>query len=108
MGYFVKFEDKGGKPRFRLKAGNHQVILASEGYNSTATRDNGIASVQKNSQIDSRYEKRTSSKGDPYFVLKAANGEVIGKSEMYSSSSACNKGIRSVKTNGSSTIIKEG
>ena len=99
--------DKAGKPRFNLKAGNHQVILASEGYESSSGRDNGIKSVQTNSQIDARFEKRSSKKGDPYFVLKASNGEIIGRSEMYSSGSACNKGIRSVKKNGSSTVIKE-
>ena len=106
MGYFVKFTDKGGKARFRLKAGNHQIILASEGYNSTSSRDNGIASVQKNSGDEKRYEVLQSKKGEPYFVLKATNGEVIGKSEMYSSMSACKKGMRSVMKNGTSTIIK--
>jgi len=106
VGYSTTFSDKGGKPRFNLKAGNHQVILASEGYESTSARNNGIKSVQKNSQSADRFEKRTSKKGDPYFVLKAKNGEIIGRSEMYSSMSACNKGIKSVMTNGSSTVVK--
>lgn len=35
----------------------------------------------------------------PYFVLKAGNGEVIGKSENYSSKTACKNGIESVKKN---------
>ncbi len=107
MGYFTTFNDKGGKPRFNLKAGNHQIILASEGYESTKARNNGIKSVQKNSQVEARFEKKVSKKGDPYFVLKAANGEAIGKSEMYSSTSARAKGIASVMKNGSSTVIKE-
>jgi len=34
-----------------------------------------------------------------YFVLKAANGEPIGKSEDYSSEAACKNGIESVKKN---------
>ena len=33
-------------------------------------------------------------------VLKAANGEIIGTNEMYSSSAAMEDGIKSVKTNG--------
>jgi uncharacterized protein YegP (UPF0339 family) len=37
------------------------------------------------------------SKTGPYFVLKAANGEIIGKSETYSSEPACKNGIMSVK-----------
>ena len=107
MGYYTKYTDKGGKYRFNLKAGNHEVILTSQGYKSTSGRDNGIASVQKNSQIDERYEDKTSTKGDPYFVLKAGNGEVIGNSEMYGSTQARDKGKASVKKNGSSTEIKE-
>ncbi len=40
--------DKAGHPRFNLKAGNHEIIGSSEGYNSEAARDNGIASVKAN------------------------------------------------------------
>ena len=40
--------DKAGHPRFNLKAGNHEIIGTSEGYNSEAARDNGIESVKKN------------------------------------------------------------
>jgi uncharacterized protein YegP (UPF0339 family) len=36
---------------------------------------------------------------EPYFVLKAANGQIIGSSEMYSSASAIENGIASVKAN---------
>lgn len=107
MGYFTTYTDKGGKFRFNLKAGNGQIILTSQGYKTASGRDNGIASVQKNSQVDGRFEDRESSKGEPYFVLKAGNGEVIGNSEMYSSNSAKNNGIASVKKNGSSTDIRE-
>ncbi|MGD9801595.1 MAG: YegP family protein, partial [Parvularculaceae bacterium] len=34
--------------------------------------------------------------GKPYFVLKAANHQVIGTSEQYSSDDACDNGIKSV------------
>jgi uncharacterized protein YegP (UPF0339 family) len=107
MGYFVTFKDKGGKSRFNLKAGNHQTILSSEGYASEKGCAGGIASVQKNCSNAKCFEVREAKNGSPYFVLKAGNGEVIGKSEMYKSKSACNKGIASVKKNGSSTIVKE-
>lgn len=45
---FEIYADKAGEFRFRLKAGNGEVILASEGYKSAAGCKNGIASVQKN------------------------------------------------------------
>ena len=44
---------------------------------------------------------------EPYFVLKAANGEVIGTSEMYSSTSAMRKGIASVKKNSQFTPVDD-
>lgn len=90
---------KNGKFHFNLKAGNGQIILSSEMYDSKSSAENGIASVQKNAGDDARYERKMSGKGEPYFTLKASNGQVIGKSEMYSSASAMENGITSVKTN---------
>lgn len=84
---------------FNLKAGNGEVILTSERYKAKSGAENGIASVRKNAPDDHRYDRRRSTAGEPYFVLKAANGEIIGKSEMYSGEAAMEKGIRSVKEN---------
>ena len=47
-GRFEKLESKNGKFYFNLKATNGQIIGSSEMYESVASRDNGIASVQKN------------------------------------------------------------
>ena len=47
-GKFDKLESKSGKPYFNLKATNGQIIGSSEMYESTAARDNGIASVKTN------------------------------------------------------------
>ena len=41
-----------------------------------------------------------STSSQPYFVLKARNHEVIGRSETHSSDGAMQKGIDSVKRNG--------
>ena len=49
---------------------------------------------------DARYERKESSNGKPYFSLKASNGQVIGKSEMYESAASMENGIESVKKNG--------
>lgn len=96
-----------GKYMFNLKAGNSQIILVSELYESKSAAENGIASVQKNAADDTKYERKESKNGDPFFVLKAGNGQVIGKSEMYSSESAMENGIESVKTNGPTTDIAD-
>jgi uncharacterized protein YegP (UPF0339 family) len=97
-----KFELKAGangKFHFNLKAGNGQIILSSESYDSKAAAENGIESVKKNAANDGSYERKVSSKGEPYFALKAGNGQQIGRSEMYSSETAMENGIESVKSN---------
>ena len=53
------------------------------------------------------YDRRTSKKGEPYFVLKAGNGQIIGNSEMYSSTAAMENGIQSVKTNGPTAPVED-
>ena len=51
-GKFEVYKDKAGEFRFRLKAGNGQIILASEGYKQRASAMNGIKSVMKNAASD--------------------------------------------------------
>ena len=99
MGKFEIKKDKAGKFRFSLKAGNGQVILTSQGYASKSGCENGIESVRKNSKKDSMFDRCTAKNGAPYFCLKSTNGQVIGNSEMYSSNSAMENGIASVKKN---------
>lgn len=103
--YELKDNDKG-QTSFVLKAGNGEVILRSEQYESRAAAENGIASVQKNSPLEERYERKQAADGRPYFNLKAANHQVIGNSQMYSSEAARDNGIASVKANGPTTVIK--
>ena len=98
-GKFELFTDNAGEYRFRLKAGNGEIILASEGYKQKASAENGINSVKKNAMDDDHYERKDTSAGKPMFNLKASNGQVIGTSEQYSSASARDKGIESVKKN---------
>ncbi|MCX2682187.1 YegP family protein [Galbibacter sp. EGI 63066] len=107
MQKFEIYTDKGGEFRFRLKATNGQNILASEGYKAKTGCTNGIESVKQNSQDDSKYERLESKNGSPYFNLKASNGQVIGTSEMYSSKSAMETGIASVKKNAPGAIIDD-
>lgn len=88
---------RDGQFYFNLKARNGQVILTSEMYTTKANAHHGITSVMTNALLDQRFERNTSQRGEPYFVLKAANGEPIGVSEMYSSPAAMENGIESVK-----------
>jgi uncharacterized protein YegP (UPF0339 family) len=96
-----------GKFFFNLKASNGQIILSSEMYESKSAAQNGIESVKKNAPDDARYDRRTASNGDPYFVLRAGNGEPIGRSETYKSTAAMENGIESVKKNGPDAALAE-
>ena len=99
MGKFEIKSTSSGQVMFNLKAGNGQVILTSESYTTKAACENGIESVRTNSQNDDRFDRNTAKNGSPYFNLKASNGQIIGKSEMYSSTDAMENGIASVKKN---------
>ncbi|MBA5202503.1 YegP family protein [Pectobacterium aroidearum] len=103
---FEIFSGKNSQFYFRLKAGNGEPILASEGYTSKANVKNGIESVKENAPQDARYERLTAKDGSPYFTLKAANHQIIGRSETYSSVQARENGIESVKKNapGATTV----
>ena len=94
-GKFELKKSKNDKFYFSLLAGNGQTILSSEMYEAKASAVNGIESVKKNAGDAARYDKRTAKDGSPYFVLKAANGQVIGQSQMYSSEAARDGGVAS-------------
>ncbi len=47
-GKFEVYKDGRGEFRFRLKAGNGQVIATGEGYTTKAACMNGIESIKKN------------------------------------------------------------
>jgi uncharacterized protein YegP (UPF0339 family) len=95
-GKFEIVTGKSGKVHFNLKASNGQVILTSEKYESLAAAKKGITSVKKNAGNDKRFERKTAKDGSCYFVLKAANGETIGRSEMYKTAKSMENGIASV------------
>jgi hypothetical protein len=98
---------KNGEFYFNLLAANSQGILKSEMYKSKSAAMNGIASVQKNCVDDSCYECKTSTNGKAYFVLKSKNHQVIGQSELYESEAGCSNGMKSVKTHGVSSDIRD-
>lgn len=107
MGKFAITKRRNGEFQFNLKANNHQVILTSEGYSTKAACQNGIESVRVNSKDDSKFDRKTAKNGKHYFNLKAGNGQIIGTSEMYESSSGRDNGIASVKTNAPKAEIED-
>lgn len=106
-GKFELYTDKAGETRFRLKASNGQIILASEGYSSKSGAKNGIESVRKNAADESRFEKAETKTGKWRFNLRAGNGQVIGTSESYESASARDNGIASVMKNAPDAKVED-
>ncbi len=106
-GKFEVYKDQAGEFRFRLKAGNGQVILSSEGYKSHASCLKGVESVKTHAPDDNRYERKATNSGKPMFNLKASNGQVIGTSQSYESEAARDKGITSVKSHAPDAAVVE-
>lgn len=106
-GKFELYKDAAGEFRFRLKAGNGQNILASEGYTTKTSCENGIDSVKVNAPDDSKYERKETATGKHMFNLKAGNHQVIGTSQSYESVASRDNGIESVKTNAPTAKIDD-
>jgi uncharacterized protein YegP (UPF0339 family) len=106
-GWFVLDKSSNGQFWFVLKAGNGETILTSEFYSTKAAAENGIASVQVNSPLDERYERKVAANGKLFFNLKAANHQIIGTSQMYATTQSREVGIASVKSNGSTRTVKD-
>ena len=106
-GKFELKKSKNDKYFFNLHAGNGQIILTSEMYDSRASALNGIESVKKNAADDGRYGRLTGKDGSPYFTLKAGNGQVIGQSQMYSGEKARDGGIESCQANGPGAVTDD-
>lgn len=104
---FEIYADKAGEHRFRLKAGNGEIILSGEGYSSKSACNNGIESVKINAPHENRYEKKTSAGGKFSFTLKAANHQVIGTSQSYQSASGRDNGIASVMKNAPDAKVED-
>ena len=104
---FELYSDKAGEFRFRLKAGNGEIILSSEGYKKRASAVNGIESVKKNAANEARFEKKEGKGGKFSFNLKAANGQVIGTSQSYKSESGWDNGVASIMKNAPDASVSD-
>lgn len=96
---FIMTKAKNGEYMFNLWAVNGRIILTgSETYTQKQNCNKGIESVKNHADNDKYYERKTAKNGvQYYFTLKARNGQVIGKSEMYESAAARDNGIEAVK-----------
>lgn len=105
-GWYEIKRASNGQFNFCLKAGNGEILLSSELYISKSGAENGIESVRCNCSIDSRYDRRQASNGKLFFNLRAANYQIIGTSQMYSSDESRNRGIKLVMQIGKTETVK--
>lgn len=101
---FQIYKSSSKKFYFRLRAGNGQIILQSQGYSSKPSCQNGIKSVGKNGKSVKNFILNQAKNGKYYFNLVSGNKEIIGTSQMYASKKNCKFGIDSVKRNSSKPV----
>lgn len=92
---------------FNLRTSNNEIILTSERYLTKVSAQRGIELVRQSSSNETNYHRKNTTNGFVFFTVVSANGQTIGRSELYSSASAQNLGIASVKINGASLLVKD-
>lgn len=101
------FQGEDKKFYFHLRAGNGEIVLASQGYTTKASAQKGVSSVNVNGATGVKYTIIDTADGRFAFNLKAANGQIIGRSETYASKSNAQRGIDTcVKLIGSNPIAQ--
>jgi uncharacterized protein len=96
-----------GEHYFVLRATNNEPILTSESYTAAHNAEKGVEAARINAPHDDRYQRLTSTRGEPYFALCAANHEILGTSEMYSSDAKRDEGIEAVKKHAPVAVVIE-
>lgn len=107
-GFYQLTKSENNSYGFDLHAENGKTILSGEWCKSRYVALNAIEACRENSTLDYQYVFMNSDDGQPYFVLVAENGKVIGTSEMFATAFARENAVDSVKRNAASLIIKDG
>ncbi len=93
---FETFKGQDNKTYFRLRAGNGQIVLQSQGYSSKSAAEGGITSVKKSAVDATNFDVIEGVDGQHTFRLVASNGKTVGRGEMYVSKSGALAGANRV------------
>jgi uncharacterized protein len=93
---FELFVGENKQHYFRLRAGNGEIVLGSEGYSSKAAATKGITSVLANGKSESQYQVTESIAGKYSIRLVAGNGATIAVGESYASKSNATRAVRTI------------
>lgn len=106
MAKYVVTKTSNGQYRWVLMSVNGEKLITSEAYVSKQSCLAGIAS-SKLSLADSNFRRLNSIRNEPYFNQVANNNQILGTSEMYSSTFSRELGIESVKRNAPIATIED-
>jgi uncharacterized protein YegP (UPF0339 family) len=95
--HFETFKGSDDRTYFRLRATNGEIVLQSQGYAAPSGAEHGIESVKANGEHSDSYSILEASNGQYYFHIVAANHEIIGRGEMYSSKYNAKRGAETVR-----------
>jgi uncharacterized protein YegP (UPF0339 family) len=95
--YFETFRGLDDRFYFNVMAKNGENVLRSQGYTSLDSAQKGVESILRSGHDARQYEIRAAKNGEHYFNLLAANGEIIGTSELYVSKTNAERGARTVR-----------
>jgi uncharacterized protein len=85
-GQFDLWRSSDGQFRFRLVAGNKNILLSSEGYTTRVNAINGVLSVLSNGVDPAQYEVAQARNGKYFLRLRSPhNGQIIGFTQLYAS-----------------------
>jgi len=102
---FQVFQGLDGHYYFHLRAENGAIVLQSQGYTRRSSAVDGTTSVRTNGPTAARYQVKDAANGQAYFVLTAANNQVIGVSETYATRSNAERAAGEVAALLSGTAI---
>jgi hypothetical protein len=97
VGKFEILKAGDGRFAFRLKAANGHTLLNSETYTTKAAAENATAAVQRYCADETAYERLITEDGSHYFQVRAANGQVLARSDVYTTEPGLDEGIASVR-----------
>jgi uncharacterized protein YegP (UPF0339 family) len=90
---FEVFEGEDRQDYFRLRAGNGEILLGSEGYASASNAKRAIDSVITNGSDEASYEVFETGGGQWGVHLVAGNGQIIARAETYASKSNADRAV---------------
>jgi uncharacterized protein YegP (UPF0339 family) len=89
---FEVFVGEDSQTYFRVRAGNGEIMLGSEGYTSKAGALAGIESVKVNGRAGN-FEVFEAASGEFGIRLVAGNSQTIGRGELYSTKSNADRAV---------------